>query len=59
MKLLIVTVTLALTAYAKKIPLELDGVACKTPPPQHCPDVNCPGPLVILGGALTRLSETI
>src|ERR1700689_1286790 len=50
MKLLIVTVTLALTAYAKKPPLELDGVACKTPPPQHCPDANCPGPIVIESG---------
>src|SRR5580692_10582115 len=50
MKLLIAIVTIALTAYAKKAPIELDGVACKTPPPQHCPDANCPGPLVIESG---------
>ena len=51
MKLLIASVAIALTAYAKKAPpIELDGVACKTPPPQHCPDANCPGPLVIESG---------
>src|SRR5580704_19268706 len=50
MKLLISVVAVALTAYAKKAPIELDGVACKTPPPQHCPDANCPGPLVIESG---------
>ena len=47
---LIVVVAAACTAYAKKAPLELDGVACKTPPPQHCPDANCPGPLIIESG---------
>jgi hypothetical protein len=36
-------------AYAKK-PVELAGVACQTPPPSHCPDANCPGPLVIEDG---------
>jgi pimeloyl-ACP methyl ester carboxylesterase len=50
MKLLIAVAAVALAAYAKKVPLELDGVACKTPPPQHCPDANCPGPLVIESG---------
>jgi hypothetical protein len=50
MKLFIVIVALALSAYAKKAPLELDGVTCKTPPPQHCPDANCPGPMVIESG---------
>ncbi len=41
---------LALSAFAKKIPIELVGVACETPPPQHCPDKDCPGPLVIQSG---------
>jgi hypothetical protein len=50
MKFLIAVVAVALTAYAKKAPLELDGVACKTPPPQHCPDANCAGSLVIESG---------
>jgi len=35
--------------YAKK-PLQLAGVVCQTPPPSHCPDTNCPGPLVIEQG---------
>jgi hypothetical protein len=38
----------AFTANAKK--LELDGVACQTPPPMHCPDAGCLGPLVVQGG---------
>ncbi len=50
MKLLIAVAAVALTAYAKKAPIELDGVACKTPPPQHCPDASCPGSLVIESG---------
>jgi pimeloyl-ACP methyl ester carboxylesterase len=50
MKLLVAIAAVALTAYAKKAPLELDGVACKTPPPQHCPDASCPGSLVIESG---------
>jgi len=37
-------------AYAKKMPVQLAGVACQTPPPMHCPDANCPGPLVIESG---------
>lgn len=37
-------------AQAKKIPLVLAGVACQTPPPMHCPDANCPGPLQIESG---------
>jgi len=40
----------AIAAYAKKMPVELAGVACQTPPPLHCPDANCPGPLVIESG---------
>jgi pimeloyl-ACP methyl ester carboxylesterase len=40
----------AMAVYAKKPALELDGVACQTPPPEHCPDANCPGPLVTEGG---------
>lgn len=51
MKFLLAVAAVALTAYAKKAPpIELDGVACKTPPPQHCPDANCPGSLVIESG---------
>jgi len=50
MKLFIAIAVVALAAYAKKAPLELDGVACKTPPPQHCPDANCAGSLVIESG---------
>jgi pimeloyl-ACP methyl ester carboxylesterase len=41
----------ALTAYSKSSPLELAGVACETPPPMHCPDANCPGPLVVEQGS--------
>lgn len=41
------TAVAAVSGYAKKAePIELDGVACQTPPPSHCPDANCPGPLV-------------
>src|SRR5271166_5976418 len=36
-------------ANAAKYP-ELGGVACQTPPPLHCGDANCPGPLVIEQG---------
>ncbi len=43
-------IAVALTAYAKKPPLQLAGVVCQTPPPSHCPDANCPGPLVIQEG---------
>src|SRR5271169_2849976 len=39
-----------ITGYAKTAPLELAGVACQTPPPQHCPDANCPGPTVVEEG---------
>lgn len=42
---------IAITAYAKKgAPLELAGVVCQTPPPSHCPDANCPGPMVVEQG---------
>src|SRR5258708_11138591 len=41
----------AAAGYAKKAaPIELAGVSCETPPPLHCPDANCPGPLVIEQG---------
>ena len=50
-RLLAVAAALApLALYAKKAPLELDGVSCQTPPPLHCPDANCPGPMVIEQG---------
>src|SRR5580704_18379360 len=45
---LVALIATALTASAKK--LELDGVPCQTPPPMHCPDAGCLGPLVIQGG---------
>jgi pimeloyl-ACP methyl ester carboxylesterase len=50
MKKLITLAAIAFVAYAKKMPMELAGVACQTPPPLHCPDKDCPGPLVIQGG---------
>jgi len=34
-------------AYAEKVPVQLAGVTCQTPPPLHCPDEKCPGELVI------------
>jgi hypothetical protein len=51
MKLFLVVAAAALAAYAKKAPpIELNGVTCRTPPPQHCPDANCPGSMVIESG---------
>jgi hypothetical protein len=47
---LIPMLAVALTAYAKKSPAEIAGVACQTPPPMHCPEANCPGPLVVEQG---------
>jgi hypothetical protein len=42
---------LTFPGYAKKAPpLELAGVSCEIPPPLHCPDANCPGPMVIEQG---------
>ena len=41
----------AATAYAKKEPIELGGVACQTPPPMHCPDANCPADLIAQTGS--------
>jgi len=49
---LIPVVAAALTAFAKSSPpIELSGVACQTPPPLHCPDANCAGPLVVEQGS--------
>jgi pimeloyl-ACP methyl ester carboxylesterase len=39
--------TTAVTLAGKQAPLELDGLACQTPPPLHCGDKDCPGALVI------------
>ena len=48
---LLVAFALATTAgYAKKGPMELAGVACQTPPPEHCPDANCTSAMVIEQG---------
>src|SRR5260370_39692950 len=41
---------IAFAAYAKKMPVELGGVSCRTPPPMHCPDEKCPSALVIESG---------
>jgi pimeloyl-ACP methyl ester carboxylesterase len=49
--LAIATVLAPISVYAKKAPLELGGVSCQTPPPLHCPDANCPGPMVIEQGS--------
>src|SRR5258706_12744272 len=50
---IILACALAATAvHAKKTPpIQLAGVSCETPPPQRCPDANCPGPLVIEQGS--------
>jgi hypothetical protein len=40
----------AIPAFAKKPALELAGVTCATPPPEHCPDKDCPSAMVITGG---------
>ncbi|MBI3210778.1 MAG: alpha/beta hydrolase [Candidatus Solibacter usitatus] len=37
-------------AFAKKAPVQLGVVACKTPPPSHCPDEKCPGEMVVEQG---------
>jgi hypothetical protein len=38
--------------YAKEVsPASLGGVTCQIPPALHCPDANCPGPLVIEQGS--------
>jgi hypothetical protein len=47
---LMAIVAVTFTAYAKKGPIELDNVACQTPPQQHCPDANCAGSLVTESG---------
>ena len=39
-----------LLTFAQKPPVPLLGVACETPPRMHCPDADCPGPLVIEQG---------
>jgi pimeloyl-ACP methyl ester carboxylesterase len=44
---LIPLLAMAGTMAAKQSPLELGGVACRTPPPLHCADKDCPGALVI------------
>jgi hypothetical protein len=39
-----------IAGYAQKAPAPLLGVACETPPPMHCPDADCPGPLIVEQG---------
>ena len=47
---LTVIALMTIPALAKKAPVQLPAAACETPPPMHCPDANCPGPLVIEQG---------
>jgi hypothetical protein len=49
-RLLAIAAMAAFAAYAAKAPVQLAGVSCETPPVLHCPDANCPGPLVIEQG---------
>jgi len=49
--LAIAGIMVALPLFAKLAPpLELGGVQCRTPPPLHCGDANCPGATVIEQG---------
>src|SRR6266404_4105736 len=49
--LIVLCALLAFPGFAKKAPpLELAGVSCEIPPPLHCPDANCLGPMVIEQG---------
>jgi hypothetical protein len=49
---IILACALAAAAQAEKAPpIQLAGVSCETPPPLHCPDANCPGPMVIEQGS--------
>ena len=50
---LLVTLAAVVTmipAFGAKGPIELAGVACKTPPPSHCPDKDCASAMVIEQG---------
>jgi len=50
--LVILSAMLAIPGYARKAPpVQLAGVNCEIPPPLHCPDADCPGPLVIEQGS--------
>src|SRR5438132_7990096 len=47
---------LAFPGFAKKAaPIELAGVSCEIPPPLHCPDANCLGPMVIEQGNVVEI----
>jgi hypothetical protein len=49
--LLAILAATAVPQYSKELsPVSLAGVTCQIPPPLHCPDANCPGPLVIEQG---------
>jgi hypothetical protein len=50
MRLMAILAVAGAALYAKKIPLELDGLTCQTPPPLHCPDANCPATMVTESG---------
>ena len=38
------------TACATTTPLQLGAVSCASPPPEHCPDTNCAGPVLTSAG---------
>jgi hypothetical protein len=48
---LIPMIAVAISAHAAKAPVELGGVACRTPAPMHCPDANCPADLIAQTGS--------
>jgi pimeloyl-ACP methyl ester carboxylesterase len=53
--LLALAVFTAIPQYAKEVsPASLAGVTCQLQPPLHCPDANCPGPMVIEQGTATE-----
>jgi pimeloyl-ACP methyl ester carboxylesterase len=51
MKYALVLILSAASVSLAAKPVQLAGVPCVSPPPSHCPDANCPGPLVIEQGA--------
>jgi hypothetical protein len=49
--LITLSALVAIPGYARKAPpVQVGGVSCEIPAPLHCPDANCPGPLVVEQG---------
>lgn len=49
--ILAISLLAPMVQFAKDVtPTSLAGVTCQMPPPLHCPDANCPAPLVIEQG---------